>query len=180
MDLVFVYSLTFADGKQYIGRSKDPIQRLMAHSYSMRSNQMAEKLSRPWHQFGRPKLEVICSCFSTGDAIEVESMIIADRDTIVNGYNSNRGESNYNYKNPAAMARMMIDHKNEIRRIKERKAQLSEWEIEKRFRRALSDHDRKIFDKANIAHAQARRFACMASRPWSQIKLPIPKHYENP
>ena len=87
----FVYLLTFASGKSYVGVSRDMEGRMDWHWY--RSESMTSlPISRAFIKYGEPKVEILATCDSEKSAYKEEMRAIQTHDTQVpNGYNVTAG-----------------------------------------------------------------------------------------
>ena len=90
---VFVYILTFSNGKQYVGISRNPEYRLTDHFKNSRSVKYQTKVSKAIAAFGSNgiTMQVIAGFPSYRLAFERERLEIKARNSVKEGYNANSG-----------------------------------------------------------------------------------------
>jgi len=86
----YVYLLTFASGKSYVGVSNNPKRRLMEHW--SRSEAGTYALSYALKKYGNPQMRILAETQTKLEAFALEIKFIAEMNTLApNGYNMTKG-----------------------------------------------------------------------------------------
>lgn len=164
-----IYSLTFAEGIQYVGKSVDIEKRWTEHFKSMRLNKAAAKMQAAYKKFGLPKGEVLFEIHP--DHLDIVECYIINRyrPVLNTTVSASISECDFNelMENPEYLRWSTLGH---IREIIQSAVQIEELEQEveslkdnynlpESYKLALADADR---DKLNAE----RRLKAYQDLPW--------------
>lgn len=92
---MFIYKLTFASGKIYIGQTVKTVEHRFNHHRNNVNAGSALPVHNAWRKHGAPSVEVLMACATLDDLNQAEARLIAEFGSVApNGYNLSLGGSN--------------------------------------------------------------------------------------